>query len=612
MQAALRDESSTQAHRPRVTGAVPFPSLGLITEALTRKDPRWHCPEGQAALLKEMQKLESRSTWLPTPIYLSTARKDKHAVFVRVFPLLGLKHAESSSPSFKGRVVASGDRLTDAFGQPAGWEAIATSPTSMEFIKHAVSFSLAAGEVPTSSDAIAAYVQAWLPEDWRVYIIVEAGLMTPQMKAESSKMTDGSICWRLVRPIYGLTISGKLWSQHLSKVLVEDGWEAIDGLPDVWRKCVDGDIALLVIYVDDLVMGGRRHRRHWASLQAKLELEDPATVSKVLGLSFKFNVYPGAIECRLSMDGFFQVCLARYADAGGLPLLKNCSSPTREFPVQAYSDPVMQGVGQLAPHAASLLMSILYGARMFRADLLCPINQLAQHMTKWTVMCDVKIRQIFSYLSCTLEMEQVNVIRSGCLHDLQLVSYPDADFAGEDASARSCSGAATFVSDCSGGAVLLSFHSKRQSATARSTTESEILSLSKAVNDAIIPSEMFWTSVLGRDLKVLVCEDNISTIRVVLAGYSVALRALPKHHRVSISFLNEALVDHPDRGIVHVRTHNQRGDICTKGLPAPSLIRARLMIGLLLPGQCLSPFTALGGLGDDPEEEDDLENEAGL
>ena len=41
--------------------------------------------------------------------------------------------------------------------------------------------------------------------------------------------------------------------------------------------------------------------------------------------------------------------------------------------------------GALAPHAASVLMKLLYAARIARFDLLRSINLLARNVTKWTV-----------------------------------------------------------------------------------------------------------------------------------------------------------------------------------------------------------------------------------
>ena len=47
--------------------------------------------------------------------------------------------------------------------------------------------------------------------------------------------------------------------------------------------------------------------------------------------------------------------------------------------------------GALAPHAASVLMKLLYAARIARFDLLRSINSLARNVTKWTIDDDAKV-----------------------------------------------------------------------------------------------------------------------------------------------------------------------------------------------------------------------------
>ena len=50
-----------------------------------------------------------------------------------------------------------------------------------------------------------------------------------------------------------------------------------------------------------------------------------------------------------------------------------------------------EGGGHLQPHAAKVLMKLLYGARLARFDLLRAINNLAASITKWTPECDKRL-----------------------------------------------------------------------------------------------------------------------------------------------------------------------------------------------------------------------------
>ena len=58
--------------------------------------------------------------------------------------------------------------------------------------------------------------------------------------------------------------------------------------------------------------------------------------------------------------------------------------------------------GALAPHAASVLMKLLYAARIARFDLLRSINSLARNVTKWTVDDDAKLYHLMCYVNSSL------------------------------------------------------------------------------------------------------------------------------------------------------------------------------------------------------------------
>ena len=66
-------------------------------------------------------------------------------------------------------------------------------------------------------------------------------------------------------------------------------------------------------------------------------------------------------------------------------------------------DPGESTRGALAPHAASVLMKLLYAARIARFDLLRSINSLARNVTKWTIEDDAKLYHLMCYVNSSLE-----------------------------------------------------------------------------------------------------------------------------------------------------------------------------------------------------------------
>ena len=137
------------------------------------------------------------------------------------------------------------------------------------------------------------------------------------------------------------------------------------------------------------------------------------------------------------MEQFLRSCVDRYFEVAGNVDLKKVPTPgpheeTKDHPSRApiqtgpsvecnwcgnrvpangYETPSCQAGGtsegahpepvraQLAPHAASVLMKILHGARVARFDLLRQVNRLARNITRWTTDDDKKLHHLMCYIT---------------------------------------------------------------------------------------------------------------------------------------------------------------------------------------------------------------------
>ena len=156
-----------------------------------------------------------------------------------------------------------------------------------------------------------------------------------------------------------------------------------------------------------------------------------------------------------------------------------------------------------------------------------------------------------------------------CIRDppeqLNLSLYCDADFGGDIKSMRSTSGFILAVAGPSSIAPV-SWSSKRQSVVARSTTESEFVSLSSALFSEAIPTLEVWQALIpGMTLKVF--EDNTAVVSIIQKGYSNKLRHLSKTHRINVASTAETVNNADDITVQHIETTQQKGDVFTKGLP---------------------------------------------
>ena len=63
---------------------------------------------------------------------------------------------------------------------------------------------------------------------------------------------------KLRTSLYGHPLAGKLWEEHLSARLKELGGTELQSYPSNWIFARKGQVLLLCVYVDDLVLAGPR------------------------------------------------------------------------------------------------------------------------------------------------------------------------------------------------------------------------------------------------------------------------------------------------------------------------------------------------------------------
>ena len=90
---------------------------------------------------------------------------------------------------------------------------------------------------------------------------------------------------------------------------------------------------------------------------------------------------------------------------------------------------------------------------------------------------------------------------------------------------------------------------------------------------------MLWSALLRRPVRLVLHEDNESTITVIASGYSQQLRHLAKHHRVSLSLVHE-MCQASDVEVRFCPTTLQKADFLTKGLDRAKLSAALDLINL--------------------------------
>ena len=172
--------------------------------------------------------------------------------------------------------------------------------------------------------------------------------------------------------------------------------------------------------------------------------------------------------------------------------------------------------GKLSPVAASILMGLLYAARMARYDLLRGIGHLARFLTKWTEEHDKQFHRLMCGVKSTLGNMLV-----GWVGDVPAllgpVVYADADLAGCTKTQKSTSGIAVFIEGLNT-RFPINATATAQSSAAHSTPEAEIIAADKAVRTEVVPTLDMTAVILRKDCRVTFRDDNTTMIRCILTG----------------------------------------------------------------------------------------------
>ena len=146
--------------------------------------------------------------------------------------------------------------------------------------------------------------------------------------------------------------------------------------------------------------------------------------------------------------------------------------------------------GKLASVACSLLMKVLWAARLARPDLLRAVNHLARKVSKWTSTRDSMMSRLMGYTQATLHLRMIGLIGDSRDHFF-LHFFADAKFAGDVDTQRSTSG---FYSVIRGpnSSFPLSAGSKRQTCVFRLTPEAELVAADFGLRTDVLPYLSLW------------------------------------------------------------------------------------------------------------------------
>ena len=450
----------------------------------------------------------------------------------------GREQADGTPGKYKARFVGGGDH------QKLGvdvWETFApvANPSSIRtilVIANKRKLKIRQGDVPA----------AFLHADMDGEVIIRI----PEIWAESEREL-GAMFWRLRKALYGTKQAGRLWRKLLKEFLLLLGLK-----PLIWDSCVftrgsfeNGDMLILVVWVDDIIVVHDDKKiatfnEVWDALKERFNIKDLGELDVFVGMKITRDIEGGRLAiCQSNYfvealkDFKMDVCTPRIT-----PMQPNQRLASTTEAESIVDKPMRKLVGQL-----------MYPTVWSRPDIAYAVGTISQHLVKpaerhWKAGMD-----LLRYVQGTKDMS----LNYHAKEELVLEAWADSDWAGDTEKGRSVYGYLVTL-----GGNLVSWKSKKHSATSSSSTTAELTGLYQATIEVVWMRGLLSELGYPQTKPTVVYQDNSAAIAIV-KGEKDSTRL--KHETVKLNVMR----DYFRNGVIELvktPTEDMIADIMTKSL----------------------------------------------
>ena len=317
-------------------------------------------------------------------------------------------------------------------------------------------------------------------------------------------------CWRLLKALYGLRKSPKLWFDELVSFLNGLGFYHC---PDEPCILINKDTGLILfLYVDDLLVIAQQDCIHHinqfkTALNSKYGIKDLGEAMSFLNIRILRDVK--AKKLWICQDGYIDKLCNKFGIDGSLrSVITPLMSSYRPQPFEGQA--TLQQVTEMQEKVGS----ILYAAVVSRPDVSFAASQLSQFATNPSPEHLRCANRVLSYLQTTkyyaIEFSgSVNTeVETGDDEVLQLSS--DASFADDPETRKSTQG---YLMKMFSGPIM--WQSSKQKTVTTSTTEAELLSLSHTARETIGLYRLFEQIQFDPEQQPRILCDNQQTVGLI-------------------------------------------------------------------------------------------------
>lgn len=374
----------------------------------------------------------------------------------------------------------------------------------------------------------------------------------------------GGQTYRLRKALYGLKQAARAWHAKLLAELTKLGFTASDADPCMFYKGAEGDKIYLLIYVDDgILIGAKKNiQAALAAIAGAFDIKDIGEVTYFLGLQLRRDWDQGKIW--LGQPKYARDMLDRF----GMTDCKAVRSPMEVNTRLSRHDGVL--VDPDTPYA-ELVGSLLYLTVNTRPDLAFAAGVLSRFVSAPTDVHWKAAKRVLRYIAGTLDRGVV--YQRG---HARIEAYTDADYAGEQDTRKSTSGAVVLMH---GGAVV--WKSKLQTVVAASTCEAEYVAAAAAAKEVLWVRKLL-AELTGRVQRIPFFGDNQSAL-VLMKQHTPGAAGRTKHIDVAFHFVRHRVMQ-GDLEAIYVATDQMKADLLTKALPGPKHEEGAVALGLRMIG----------------------------
>jgi hypothetical protein len=306
-------------------------------------------------------------------------------------------------------------------------------------------------------------------------------------------------CLLLLRALYGLKQSPKLWLNELSKTLRELGLFPVEGVSCLFRN----EKLIVFFYVDDIVILCRTAdlpdlHRFQDALIDRYEMRVLGELSWFLGIRIIRDRSQRKIW--LCQDSYIE----KIAKSFHLEDRKSPSTPMATVDLKPYEE---QATAQEIYAYQRKVGSLLYAAIITRPDVANAAGKLSQYLTNPSPQHHGAVDRAISYLYGTRSLA---IEYAGSSDQETLICASDAAFADDPTTRYSTEG---YLFQLYGGAI--DWRSAKQKTVTTSSTEAELLALSDTAKETYWWNRFFRSIKFDLDTQLTVQCDNLQTIRLL-------------------------------------------------------------------------------------------------